>query len=118
MNLKKTKPEEFIHLREVKKLRCIVCKKHGPSHAHHCFTGMGRRKNHWHTIPLCYKHHQGEEGINSSAMGKKVWESLFGTEMDLLEKAYKLLNYSNCPPFERVFDNDKKGIVKRRIHKD
>jgi hypothetical protein len=38
--------------------------------------------------------------------------------MDLLEKAYKLLNYSNCPPFEKVFDNDKKGIVKRRIHKD
>ena len=37
-------------------------------------------------IPLCWNHHLGPEGIDGKRMAKRVWESKYGTEEDLLRK--------------------------------
>lgn len=77
----------------------IGCAVEGAFHAgritvHHCFTGMGRRKDHDKTIGLCWEHHLGATGIDGKKMGKRVWESLFGTEEQLLEKVNRRLEHA------------------------
>jgi len=34
--------------------------------------------------PLCYCHHQGEDGIHT--IGRKKWQAKYGTEQELFEK--------------------------------
>lgn len=70
-------------------LGCIV----GPSTycegritIHHCFTGAGGRKDHSKTIPICWGHHLGAEGIDGKRMSKRAWQEKYGTEAELLEK--------------------------------
>ena len=70
----------------VASLPCVVANDEcaGRTTIHHCFTGMGRRKNHMHTISLCWMHHLGAEGIDGKKMGKRVWEQKYGSERELL----------------------------------
>jgi len=71
-------------------LGCIICGS--PSQLHHCKTSMGCRKNHDAVIPLCAWHHQtGGYGISLHA-GKTEFESIFGTEQQLLDKVSKLVD--------------------------
>jgi hypothetical protein len=63
-------------------LGCIICGS--PPSIHHCETGMGRRKDHDRVLPLCYEHHQGSMGIHT--LGRKKWESIYGTEQELMDK--------------------------------
>ena len=77
------KKAEQTHLHKIKSLPCVVCGHPPPSAAHHCLTGMGRKKNHFKVIPLCWSHHQGINGIHT--IGKRLWQSMYCTEAELLE---------------------------------
>lgn len=84
---------ERVHMQSLVDLGCIIANSEcsGRITIHHCFTGMGRRKNHLFTIPLCWPHHLGPEGIDGKRMGKRVWESKYGTEEALLEKVRSII---------------------------
>lgn len=56
---------------------------------HHCFTGMGGRKDHDKVIPLCHTHHQGSEGIHT--VGRPIWQLAYGTEAEMIERLEKML---------------------------
>lgn len=69
---------------------CIVC---GAPYAeeHHVFEGWANRKisDKYHlTIPLCYEHHRGNQGIHKNkammnhyrVLGQKVYEEKIGTK--------------------------------------
>lgn len=67
---------------QIRNFGCVVCES--PASIHHIETGMGGRKNHDRVIPLCYCHHQGEDGIHT--IGRKKWQAKYGTEQELFEK--------------------------------
>lgn len=72
----------------ISNLGCAVC-GYPLAEIHHCFTGGGGRKNHDHTIGLCYNHHRGKEGIHT--IGRKTWQAKYGSEQDLLDKINLIL---------------------------
>lgn len=84
----KTKAEEQ-HLGRVAAIGCIVCSRQAL--VHHIRTGMGmsQRATHYQTIPLCYNHHQGSDGIH--VIGTRTWQKLYGTEIELLASVYRIL---------------------------
>lgn len=87
--------EEKRHMDKVRKVGCII-KNHeceGRTTIHHTGTGAGGRKNHMKVLPLCEEHHLGTRGINSltGAMSRREWESVYGTEAELLIKLEGLL---------------------------
>ena len=63
-------------------LGCVTCG--APASIHHCFTGMGGRKDHRAVLPLCHFHHQGEDGIHT--IGRRKWQERHGSEQELLER--------------------------------
>lgn len=71
-------------------LGCVVCRNNGsgptPAAIHHIRfgQGMGQRASDYLVIPLCHMHHQhGGKGVAIHA-GQREFESLYGTELDLL----------------------------------
>lgn len=85
----KTKAEKS-YLDRVAALGCIVCANLGhpdsPAGIHHIRDGqgLGQRSSHFETLPLCSIHHQtGGYGVAIHA-GQETWESLYGTELELL----------------------------------
>lgn len=77
-------------------LGCIVCRNEGvssgPASPHHLLD-TGRRINHFHTIPLCHRHHQ--EGSNTPAwVSRHPWraefEKRYGSELELLAQVIAL----------------------------
>lgn len=78
------------HLSKIAAMGCIVCERAGipdcPAEIHHIRTGQGqKRASHFEVIPLCPDHHRsGGHGVAIHA-GRKTWESLYGTELELLE---------------------------------
>ena len=61
---------------------------------HHVHRGEGtsQRASDYRSIPLCSKHHQfGGHGVAIEA-GRKAFEKAFGTEEELLEKTWELLD--------------------------
>lgn len=70
---------------------CMVCKMR-PASIHHCIGGsiadagitraMSRKNNDWLVIPLCYKHHQGAEGLHQ--IGVRTWENRFGSQVSFV----------------------------------
>lgn len=94
---KKPTKAESLHLGRVAALGCIVCSNEGypgtpaiPHHLRHQ-VGAGRRSSHYHTIPLCPRHHLGHGYGVSFHDGKVAWEKRFGTELQLLEQVRSLL---------------------------
>jgi len=77
------------HWGHVAALKCCVCQ--GVATIHHCKGGSmidwfggersprGTRDNHWLVIPLCPKHHTGEDGID--VVPTREWESKFGLQV-------------------------------------
>ena len=86
-----------MRLAAVRGMACAVCGRM-PCEAHHIDTGMGRRKDHQKTIPLCLEHHRGESGINGGRIGRKVWQARYGTEKELLAQTNELLEGAYEPP--------------------
>lgn len=84
---------ERLHMERVAGLPCAVSNQEcaGRPTVHHCLTGMGRRKNHFDTICLCFRHHLGDLGIDGKRMGKRVWEQRYSTEEQLLAKTREAL---------------------------
>ena len=65
---------------------CIACHQDGlnvPAEIHHIrkHTGMGLRPSHFNILPLCASHHR--TGKISVHLGKKAFESKYGTEEQL-----------------------------------
>lgn len=64
---------------------CCICRK--PAQIHHLtghkYRGMGQKAGDEFTIPLCYDHHTGKEGIH--VIGKKTWELRYSTQEAMLD---------------------------------
>jgi hypothetical protein len=52
---------------------------------------MGKKADDKNTIPLCVEHHRGGQGIHH--MGVRAWESVYGTQEQLLNIINKKLHY-------------------------
>ncbi len=74
---------EKAHMARVAEMPCIVCGDE-PVSVHHALTGSGGRRNHMLVLPLCYRHHQGKDGIHT--VGRPIWQLAYGTETELLAK--------------------------------
>lgn len=85
---RKPNAEELRYWDHVRDLGCIICGARWP-HIHHALTGAGGRKDHMKVLPLCHYHHQGEQGIHT--LSRRVWEDMFGTEHELMDKVNKVL---------------------------
>ena len=57
---------------------CAICGGH-PVEVHHCISARygQRKRSDFETIPLCYDHHRGENGIHAN---KRLWEELNGLD--------------------------------------
>tara|TARA_R110000803_G_scaffold36675_2_gene78836 strand:+ start:380 stop:724 length:345 start_codon:yes stop_codon:yes gene_type:complete len=90
IGLKKPKPERGTkaakeHIHRVKQLPCVICRKHGPSDAHHiiCDRYGHLKASDFDIIPLCKAHHQdGPEAIHN---GKRSWVEKNGPDHGYLE---------------------------------
>ena len=78
-----TTKAEKEHLAAVKQLPCVVCRG-WPVHVHHIGTGAGGRRDHMKVIPLCERHHMGEDGIHK--IGRRKFAAMYGSEKELLER--------------------------------
>ena len=88
-----TKPEKD-YMNSVAALGCAICRINGldtPAEIHHARTGTGlRRASHFDTIPLCFIHHRGAEGLHT--LGRKRWEKFHSViELDILAETKKML---------------------------
>jgi hypothetical protein len=88
--------EEKDHLSAVASLGCILCRRLGygetPAECHHIRAGTGKaqRASHFETLPLCPRHHRGNDGIHG--LGTKGFVKHYGvTERELLEEVVRLL---------------------------
>ena len=89
------KSADRLYMRAVAELGCMVCA--APAEVHHIRAGQGmaqRAGNHL-IIPLCPEHHRiGGHGVAIHA-GRKAWEALYGTELEMLDKVIgKVFNNS------------------------
>lgn len=87
LGLKAPKPERRTkaarnHMARVAVLRCICC-GHWPIEVHHCISGRfsQRKAPDDQTIPLCFEHHRGPDGIHTN---KAAWEATYGLDTDYL----------------------------------
>ena len=86
--------KEREHMRWVAELGCYVCER--PANLHHIRppgTGIGRRTSHFHVIPLCHDHHQGNFSIH---MSKKAFEEKYGKETEILEIVLERVEEFKC----------------------
>lgn len=97
--------EEKRHVARAVALGCIVCRNLGygetPAEAHHVryLGSMGKRAPHKAILGLCPSHHRtGGRGVAYHA-GAKAFESLYGTERELLKQTYDELGL----PFPEEF---------------
>lgn len=74
----------------IARMGCIVCRLYygvySPACLHHLtgikYRSTGKKASDAHVIPLCHRHHQGQDGIH--AIGMRAWEKRFGTQQELL----------------------------------
>ncbi len=86
--------KRFFRLTEI---GCIICRKEylewTEPEIHHLRAGqgMGERRNHYKTIPLCPAHHRlGKAGVAFHA-GRQQWEDTHGNELSLLKEVNTIL---------------------------
>jgi hypothetical protein len=75
-------------------LGCCVCRRlrlnDTPAEVHHIREGQGRKRaSDFETIPLCYLHHRGQDGIHH--IGTKAWARRFFPERELLKEVLAAL---------------------------
>ncbi|MCV2449400.1 DUF968 domain-containing protein [Paracoccus sp. DMF] len=83
------------HMARVKALPCVICKRPGPSDAHHVFCGRygSDKASDFETIPLCKSHHQhGPEAIHNA---KESWEAKHGPDHSYLPLVAAWLNQND-----------------------
>ena len=88
-----TKKERKARFEALTEYGCIICMR--PTEIHHLighpYSSMGKKADDKNTIPLCVEHHRGGQGIHH--MGVKAWESVYGTQEQLLNIINKKLHY-------------------------
>ena len=90
--------DEKRHLDKVQGLGCMAgactnMRCGAPAEIHHIRTGKGmaQRATHFEVIPLCPDHHRnGGYGVALHA-GQQAWESIYGSELDLLNEVQRRL---------------------------
>jgi len=91
---KRTTQQEKDHMGRVAELGCIVCADLGypgsPAELHH-IANQGVRASHWQVIPLCAIHHRNGSFGEAVHNGRRTWESIHGTEKELLSRVNKRL---------------------------
>ena len=77
------------HLARVATLRCVCCGAWSVQ-VHHCISGRfsQRKSGDRETIPLCWLHHLGPEGIHTN---KRLWEDTYGPDTDYLTTVADML---------------------------
>lgn len=105
--VKATKAERE-RFERLKNLGCIVCgltrgATRGPVEIHHIVRG-NKRLGHWYTLPLCYAHHRGSGTglLTSIASGRKAFEAIHGSELDLWVKCQHILGLDDELPKTKV----------------
>ena len=85
-----TTKAEKAHKAKVAEMACMICEREYGQHPggnvelHHIRLNGWGRGDYKTLIPLCFKHHRGDEGIHH--MGTKAWERHFDvSQRDLLE---------------------------------
>ena len=79
----------------IKSLPCICCildgiAAVGPSALHHCIVGRGGGgRCDYHALPLCYRHHQGKDGIHTR---EAWWIDRYGRDYDLVKDVNAMLD--------------------------
>lgn len=92
----KTAADKSRHAK-IAQMPCMACGRR-PVEVAHLFTGMGRRKDHQKTIPLCYPCHRGSK---ISAHGStKAFSAIHGTDAELLARVNQILFLSLCAEAE------------------
>jgi len=86
--------EEKAHKQAVAELCCMVCRtklgiNDSPAELHHLRSGGWGKGDYKTLIPLCYRHHRGEDGIHT--LGTKAWEKHYGTQQELLNETLERL---------------------------
>lgn len=89
LGLKQPKPERGTkaaraHIAVVKSLPCVICRKPGPSDAHHviCDRYGTNKSSDFEVIPLCKSHHQ--DGPDAIHNGKASWVKKHGPDHSYL----------------------------------
>lgn len=91
------------HMRRVRELGCIICRKQGlgfvEAEIHH-IEGKTKKGSHMKVLPLCFVHHRGgfdgeKESFVSRHPYKKRFETKYGSESDLLNQVSAILKWSN-----------------------
>ena len=89
---KRATKAERTHMGTVAGLCCVVCRNMGfsdsPAEVHHVrfLAGGGQRSGHRDTLPLCPRHHRTGGYSVAIHAGQEIWESMYGTECDLLNQ--------------------------------
>lgn len=106
--VKATKAERERFERMKRDIGCIVCWlstgiRSGPVEIHHIVRG-NKRLGHWYSIPLCCSHHRipGTGLMTSIANGRKSFERVHGTELDLWRKVQHILGLDDELPKTKV----------------
>ena len=99
MAKKRPTVEEKKYMSQVADYGCIACHQDGlnvPAEIHHIrkHTGMGLRPSHFNILPLCSVHHR--TGKISVHLGKKAFESKYGTEEQLQKQLRERIEQWNA----------------------
>jgi len=99
----------------LRELPCVVCGLVGV-YLHHPYGGSmsergvykssNSKVSDWLQIPLCYNHHQGQEGIHT--IGIHAWEVLYGEQSGFVDRVG---GYYGISPWSRA--NDERHAVKK-----
>jgi hypothetical protein len=96
------------HMGIVAGLFCVVCRNlrlgESPAEVHHVrySAGGGQKSGNLETIPLCPNHHRlGGFGVAIHA-GRKTWETIYGTEHDLLDQTKRETGLIEQPQLEEA----------------
>ena len=87
------------HMSRVASLPCVCC-GYWPVSVHHCISGRygSRKAPDTETIPLCFNHHQGPEGIHTD---KSAWEAKYGKDHEYLDSVKDQLDGQFNSPWRR-----------------
>ena len=93
-----TKKEKDARFSMLSDMGCVICQQ--PPQIHHCKgyvfgCGMGQKADDAFTIPLCYSHHVGAEGIHR---GVPSWEKKHGTQLGWLRLVNQQLKWEGLEP--------------------
>lgn len=81
---KKANKQERAYMGRVAELGCLICGGIPEIHHNTKNRGYGAKSSNYNIMPLCVRHHRGEEGIHH--IGVKTWQEKFGDQDDLVKR--------------------------------